>query len=142
MAKQQINRKETKVATQEGVGQQYEQVVTVDDNLLPTAKELADYKAIDPRIVDFLLQTSTKEQAHRHKIEGEKIRIVKKAERRITVMNWLGMFFAFLTMAFFIGLAAFALYLDKPWFAGLSAFATMITCMSLFIDRDKKGKKQ
>lgn len=46
MAKQQINRKETKVATQEGVGQQYEQVVTVDDNLLPTAKELADYKAI------------------------------------------------------------------------------------------------
>ena len=34
MAKQQINRKETKVATQEGVGQQYEQVVTVDDNLL------------------------------------------------------------------------------------------------------------
>lgn len=61
MAKQQINRKETKVATQEGVGQQYEQVVTVDDNLLPTAKELADYKAIDPRIVDFLLQTSTKE---------------------------------------------------------------------------------
>ena len=36
MAKQQINRKETKVATQEGVGQQYEQVVTVDDNLLPT----------------------------------------------------------------------------------------------------------
>lgn len=57
-------------------------------------------------------------------------------------MNWWGMFFAFLTMAFFIGLAAFALYLDKPWFAGLSAFATMITCMSLFIDRDKKGKKQ
>lgn len=141
MAKQQINRKETKVATQEGVGQQYEQVVTVDDNLLPTPKELADYKAIDPHIVEFLLQASIKEQEHRHSIEDKKVGIVKKAERRITLMNWWGMFFAFLTMAFFIGLSAFALYLDKPWFAGLSAFATMLTGMSLFLDKGKTGKK-
>lgn len=138
MAKQQINRKETKVATQEGVGQQYEQVVTVDDNLLPTPKELAEYNSINPRIVEFLLESSKKEQEHRHKIEDAKVRIVKKSESRMTVMNWWGMFFAFLTMAFFIGLAAFALYLDNQWFAGLSAFGTMITCMSLFINKEKK----
>ena len=92
MAKQQINRKETKVATQGGVGQQYEQVVTLDDNSLPTPKELADYKAIDPRIVDFLLESSIKEQEHRHNVEHSKVKIIKKAEQRITVMNWWGMF--------------------------------------------------
>ncbi len=142
MAKQQINRKETKVATQGGVGQQYEQVVTLDDNSLPTPKELADYKAIDPRIVDFLLESSIKEQEHRHNVEHSKVKIIKKAEQRITVMNWWGMFFAFLTMGFFIGLAAFALYLDKPWFAGFSAFATMITGMSLFINKGKTENNQ
>lgn len=138
MAKQQINKKEIKVATQEGVGQQYEQVVTVDDNLLPTPKELAEYQTINPSIIDFLLETSKKEQEHRHKVEDEKIRIVRKSENRMASINWWGMFFAFLTMAFFIGLAAFALYLDKPWFAGISAFGTMVAAMSLFIDKEKK----
>lgn len=141
MAKQQINRKETKVATQEGIGQQYEQVVTVDDNLLPSPKELAEYQSINPRIVEFLLETSKKEQEHRHKIEDDKIRIIKKSENRLSSRNWWGMFFAFLTMAFFIGLSAFALYLNNSWFAGLSAFGTMITAMSLFIDKEKRKNK-
>lgn len=115
-------------------------MVTVDDNLLPSPKELAEYQAINPRVVEFLLESSKKEQEHRHRIEDAKVNIVRRSENRLTSMNWWGMFFAFLTMASFIGLAAYALYLDKPWFAGLSAFATMIAAMSLFVDKEKLKK--
>ena len=138
MAKQQINRKETKVATNEGPGQQYEQIVTVDDNTLPTAQELADYKLVDPRIVDFLLETSKKEQAHRHKLEDEKVKIVKHSESRVSRMNWWGMFFAFLALILLIGLAAYALFLDKPWFAGVFGLSAVASILSVFVDAGKK----
>ncbi|MCM1079717.1 MAG: hypothetical protein NC344_10100 [Bacteroidales bacterium] len=88
MAKQLINRKETNVTTQGGIGRQYEQIVTVDDNLLPSPKELEEYKNVDPRIISFLLDSSTKEQEHRHKSENEKLELLKISERRVTVMNW------------------------------------------------------
>lgn len=140
MAKQQINRKETKVATQEGLGQQFEQVVTVDDSTLPSAQELADYKQVDPRIVEFLMDISKKEQSHRHKVEDEKINIIKHSERRVTRMNWWGMFFAFLALVSLVALAAYALYLDKPWFAGIFGFTAVVSVISVFVDAGRKKK--
>ena len=141
MAKQQINRKETKVATQEGLGQQFEQIVTVDDNTLPSAQELADYKLVDPRIVEFLMETSKKEQAHRHKVEDEKVKIVKHSERRVSRMNWWGMFFAFMALITLVGLAAYALYLDKQWFAGIFGLTAVVSILSVFVEAGKKNKE-
>ena len=138
MGKQQINRKETKVATQEGMGQQYEQIVTVDDNTLPSAQELADYKSVDPRIVEFLMETSKKEQEHRHKIEDEKVKILKHSETRVSNMNWWGMFFAFLVLITLVGLAAYALYLDMQWFAGIFGLSAVVSILSVFVDAGKK----
>ena len=69
MAKQQIQQKETVVAGQGGVGQQVEKTYTVDDNTLPSPQELAAYKDIDPRIVQFLMDASVKEQEHRHNMD-------------------------------------------------------------------------
>lgn len=95
MAKQQIQQKETVVAGKEGVGQQLERTYTVDENSLPTPQELAAYKEIDPKIVTYLLDASAKEQQHRHKMDEEKINVIKKSESRIGRMNWWGMAFAF-----------------------------------------------
>ncbi|RUL59114.1 DUF2335 domain-containing protein [Prevotella koreensis] len=140
MGKKQISNKETKVATQGGIGQQYEQTVTVDDNTLPSPQELAEYKTIDPRIVDYLLDAAKEEQRHRHKIEEDKVKTVKNAERRTTRMNWWGMFFAFLALVALIVLSAFALYLNHPWFAGIFSFATAVSILSIFVDGGKKKK--
>ena len=68
------------------------------------------------------MDISKKEQSHRHKVEDEKIKIIKHSERRVTRMNWWGMFFAFLALVSLVALAAYALYLDKPWFAGIFGF--------------------
>lgn len=137
MAKQQIQQKETVVAGKEGVGQQLERTYTVDENSLPTPQELAAYKEIDPKIVTYLLDASAKEQQHRHKMDEEKINVIKKSESRIGRMNWWGMAFAFLSIVVIVALAAYALYLNRPWFAGILGAGTLATVASIFINRDK-----
>ena len=133
MGKQQLSQKETQVS----IGKQLEQTLIVDDNSLPTPEELAAYKAVEPKIVDFLIETSKKEQEHRHKIDNDKIVIIKKSERRITTINLTGMFFAFLSIIVLVGLSAYALYLDKPWFAGIVGVGTIASVASVFVHRDK-----
>ena len=133
MGKQQLSQKETQV----GIGKQLEQTLIVDDNSLPTPEELSAYKAVDPKIVDFLIETSKKEQEHRHKIDNDKISIIKKSEKRITTINVAGMFFAFLSIIVLVGLSAYALYLDKPWFAGIVGVSTIASVASVFVYKDK-----
>lgn len=142
MAKQSLNRRETKVSTEQGEGQQLEQVLTVEEYGLPSPQELVEYQKVDPRIVDFLIETSTAEQKHRHQMECEKINLVKNSERSVNRMNWWGMFFAFLALISVIGLAALALYLDKPWFASVFGVIGIASIVSVFVEAGKprKGK--
>lgn len=55
MAKQSISIKDTKISNGGAYGNQIEQTVSVDDNILPAPQELAEYQKVDPKIVDFLL---------------------------------------------------------------------------------------
>lgn len=87
MGKQSISRKETQVSMGDSTGKQLEQTVSVDDNSLPSPQELAQYQQIDPDIVRFLIETSVKEQAHRHRMDDEKMKLLKNSERKNTRMN-------------------------------------------------------
>lgn len=135
MAKQEIKQRETQVETGDGVGKQLEQTLTIDDNSLPSAQELAAYKSIDPKIVDYLISTSIKEQEHRHKMDTAKINIVKSSDSRDDRMNWWGMFFAFWAIVVLMLLAAYALYLNRPWFAGALSIGALSTIGGIFIKR-------
>lgn len=110
MAKQSISRKETQVSMGDSMGKQLEQTVSVDDISLPSPQDLLQYQQIDPKIIPFLIETSKKEQDHRHNMDNEKLRILKRSEQKNGRMNWWGMFFAFLSLILFMGIAAFALY--------------------------------
>lgn len=104
-------------------------------------KGMAAYKNIDPRIVDYLINASVKEQDHRHKMDSNKLNMIRKADRRDGRMNWWGMFFAFLAIVVMIALAGYALYLDKPWFAGIMGASTLVSVASIFIkSNDNKSK--
>lgn len=92
MAKQSISRKETQVSMGDSVGKQLEQTVSVDDNSLPSPQELQLYQQIDPQIIPFLIETSIKEQTHRHYMDKEKLKILKNSERKTWRINWWGMF--------------------------------------------------
>lgn len=140
MSKQSISRKETQVAMGDSIGKQLEQTVSVDDNLLPSPAELEAYKKVDPKIVDYLLTSSQKEQAHRHKMDEGKLNIIKYSEHKNGRMNWWGMFFAFFSLIITVGLSAFALYLDRPWFAGIFGFTAVAGIISIFIEAGKNAK--
>ena len=142
MAKQSISRKETQVSMGDSVGKQLEQTVSVDDNSLPSPQALQLYQQIDPKIIPFLIETSIKEQTHRHYMDKEKLKILKNSERKTWRINWWGMFFAFLFLVLFLVVAAFALYLDKPWFAGVFGGIAIITVVSSFIDAGKNSSKK
>ena len=142
MAKQSISRKETQVSMGDSVGKQLEQTFSVDDNSLPSPQELKLYQQIDPKIISFLMETSIKEQEHRHFMDKEKLKILKKSEQKNGRMNWWGMFFAFLSLIFLVGLAALALYLDKPWFATIFGAAAIISIISIFVEAGKETSKK
>lgn len=139
MAKQELTRKETAVVGSNGAGQQYEQTLTVDDTCLPSAEELAAYQKVDPQIVPFLIDVSRKEQEHRHKMDAEKIRLVRNSDSRIGRMNWWGMFFAFLSIVVLVALTGYALYLNISWFAGMMGIGTIVSVASVFIKNDKSS---
>lgn len=134
MPKQQINHKQTNVATQDGMGQQVEVSYTVSDSMLPSPQELAEYQKVDADIVPFLMEMAKNEQQHRHKMDDEKMKVLKSSESRITRINIWGMFFAFLALVTLVGLSALALYLDKPWFAGIFGFTAVVSIVSIFVN--------
>lgn len=137
MGKQEIKKRETQVATEQGVGKQLEQVYTVDDNCLPSPQELEAYQRINPNIVSYLINASVKEQEHRHKMDEKKLKILANADGRIGRMNWWGMFFAFFCLIALSAVVAYALYLDKPWLAGILGGTTIVSVISLFVRKDQ-----
>lgn len=136
-----LQQKETQFTSGNAVGNSLEQYISVEDNTLPSPQDLSEYQKIDPRIVDYLLTSSAKEQNHRHEMEAGKLAIIRKSERRTGQMNWWGMFFAFLALLTFVALAAYALYLDKPWFAGIFGFAAVAGIISTFVNAGKRNEK-
>lgn len=141
MGKQELKTKQTQVRTSDADGHQLEQTYTVDDGALPSPIELEAYKAIDPGIVKFLLETSVKEQNHRHLMDIHKVKIIRKESHKIHSINWWGMFFAFLVMICGIGLSAYLIYCGKDIIGTIFGGITLISAASLFI-RENSGNKQ
>lgn len=139
MGKQEIRQRETQVTTDAGQGKQLEQTLTYDDSALPSPAELEAYKRIDPRIVDLLIESTRKEQQHRHNTDLLKLKILRRSESRTERINVWGMAFAFLSVALFVALTAFALYYDHPWFAGLAVFTALVTIVSIFVEGGKRN---
>jgi len=139
MTKQEIRKTETHVTTRNAVGKQLEQTYTVDDSLLPSAQDLKAYKEIDPRIVDYLIEASNREQQHRHSIETGNMGLIQKVHQRDARMRWWGMFFAFLSLAVMMGVAAYALYLNKFWISGIILTGTIVSIVSIFTNTAKKN---
>ena len=91
MVKHSISIKDTNISNGDTVGNQIEQTVSVDDNILPSPQELAEYQQVNPKIVDFLIKASEREQQHRHKQDEKKLKIISYNEHKVGRMNWWGM---------------------------------------------------
>jgi uncharacterized membrane protein len=95
---------------------------------------------IDPNIISFLLETSKKEQQHRHKIDFEKVRVIKGENRRIYRINWWGMFFAFFIMVIGLGLSAYLISINKDLVGSIFGGASLVIAASIFINKKSNEK--
>lgn len=86
-----------------------EQTIVSDDSLLPSPKELEGYQNINPDIIPWLLKQTELEQLHRHKMDTDKVKILKGAvaNDRIYLIFFLSL------VLIFIGLSAWFIYIDK-----------------------------
>jgi uncharacterized membrane protein len=142
MGKQELKQRQTQVAGRNGMrGQHVEQTLTVDDNWLPPAAELLQYKDIDPDIVSFIIETTKKEQDFRHDFNRKRLRVFDRSNRREFSINLWGMVFAFLVMTLGLGLSALLIYLEKPIPGTIFAGATLAIAASVFIRRGTKEKQ-
>jgi len=87
MAKQQHQIREAANQNQYAV----ERHITIDDNLLPCADELAKFNEIKPAIVDWLMQRAEKEQDARIKFNFESLTLAKHS-------LWIAFSIAFIAM--------------------------------------------
>lgn len=142
MSKKIIQSRETQVATQGGLGHSLEQNYTIDDSVIPSPQELAQYKEVDPRFLDYFFETAREEQKHRHEMDQMKMKVLRKSESRTERINWWGMLFAFLSIVVCMGVAAWALYLDRPWFAGVFGGLGLLSIVSIFVNGKDNGKKK
>lgn len=143
MAKQEIRQKQTHIAGRNGSqGHQVENTVTLDDNCLPPASELLQYKEIDPNIISFIIETTKKEQDFRHDFERRKLSVFNRGGRRDYMINWWGLCFAFILMVVGLGLSALLIYKDKIVVGSIFAGAALALIASIFIRRGSGNIKK
>ena len=93
----------------------------VDTGLLPSAKELKEYQDLDPRFIDFFLETARREQDARISQNDRIVGLAEEKERKVSTDRRIGMGLAFILFLLVLGLVAYALYLGSPWIAGVLA---------------------
>lgn len=133
MAKKKTELTQTEMATGEGAATRLSATLTVDDSAMPSPEELRAYQSVSPDIVKFFIDASLKEQAHRHRVNEGRLKVLSRESRREERINLWGMFFAFLLVLALVGLTAFAIWLDRPWMATASGLGTFAALISIFV---------
>lgn len=140
MSKHQINSRETKVATPNGVGESVEHIVTIDDNAMPSPEELRKYKELDPNLVKYFMDLTSKEQANRHESNRTRFKIVSNTQRRNYRANMSGMVLAFLSLVLILALTGVAIYLDHMWFASIFTATSIVMILKTFVNAGKRDE--
>ena len=102
---------------------------------IPDPETLAQYKNVDPDAVKWILESSTAEREHRHKMELSVTTAHFKEARY-------GQFFAFGSVLTIIGCAAYMSSQGQEITAGLLGVGGIATIVGIFIyGRDSKNKE-
>lgn len=97
---------------------------------LPHPFILAQYKEVDPRSLDWVFRSATKEQEHRHWCESEPLRQSGRAQ-------WLAFFLAVLVVVVGGGL----IYADKSAAGLATILVPLATLLGIFVYREIKSAR-
>lgn len=142
MAKKEVNIAQQHNEDGNGLAQQSLARITEDDNCLPTPAELLEYQKVNPDLVGFFMETARKEQDHRHVIESRQVKVIEDSSKRDYRVNVWGMFFAFLSIIVFSGIACYSLYLGQVWMATFWGGGTLVSVIAIFRGAPQKSSQK
>jgi uncharacterized membrane protein len=132
--------KRTDVHGTHGNGVSFEHQESFDDNLLPDANELEKLQLLDPKIMEWIKDTTSREQIARHNFNSRKIGLFESAQRKSFLMNILQSTYAFLIIVASMFFSYFLI--DKGHIISGSIFAggTVLFAVYAFLNKGKTGQ--
>ncbi len=122
-------------------GQHIEHREIVNDDLLPSAEEIAKLHAVDPEIMHWLKARAEKEQDFRHTAYKTRNDIIGKNESAKRRINVLGLILGFLVLITGMVFSYFLLINGHSITSTIFGGGTLVFGVSLFVNRDK-GKEE
>lgn len=103
-----------------------------DDSPMPTPQELAQYKEVDPSLVQFFMDLVKEEQKNRHELQRQTIEGVREVASKDYRINRLGMIIVAIITLALLGLS-FVLLLNGFHWAGMIFSGSTILMIYAYI---------
>jgi len=105
----------------------------MDDHILPSPEELAQYKTLDSGIIDYLKIAASKEQDHRHKLDDEYIKLNKREQLFLHGIKILAVIAAFALAALLIWFSYWLITMGHTLEGTIFGGATLVYILYVFI---------
>lgn len=119
-------------------GLTFEQNTIVDDNLLPSADELAKLNGISEDIIPWIMARTEKEQDARIKFNEDRMRLSEKDLKFAHKYNMLALVMAFLIVLLFLSASFYLIISGKEVIGTIFAGGTIVGIVSYFLNAKRK----
>ena len=119
-------------------GLTFEQKTVVDDNLLPSADELAKLNEVSKDIIPWIMERTEKEQDARIKFNEDRMRLSEKDLKFAHRYNMTALIMAFLIVILFLSASFYLIISGKEIIGSIFAGGTIVGIISYFLNSKKK----
>ena len=122
-------------------GMTFEQRTVVDDNLLPSADELAKLNDVSKDIIPWIMARTEKEQDARIKFNGDRMRLSEKDLSFAHLYNMTALIMAFLIVIAFLSASFYLIISGKEIIGSIFAGGTIVGIISYFLNSNRRKKQ-
>lgn len=108
--------------------------VQVDDRPF-TPQDLREYNETNPEFAKQLMEMAVKEQQHRHGLDKDKVKVVKRSQWHTLIVNIVGMISALVVVGAFLFCVYIAILHEANWIAALMGTGGLVALVQLFINK-------
>lgn len=119
-------------------GLTFEQKTVVDDNLLPSADELAKLNEVSKDIIPWIMERTEKEQDARIKFNEDRMHLSEKDLKFAHKYNMTALIMAFLIVILFLSASFYLIISGKEIIGSIFAGGTIVGIISYFLNSKKK----
>lgn len=111
-----------------------------DDNLLPSADELAKLNSVSDKIIPWIMERTEMEQNARIKFNEDRMDIAKKDFKHNHTYNFTALIMAFIIVLLFVSLSFYLILNGQETIGTIFAGSTIVLIVSYFLKASKNKK--